>query len=81
MNAESRPEAALEVIGATKVSLSQMGSPSRIRTDAEELELRELALFLGGCRRRREDAADRLPPLADGRRDPLRAPSEGGACS
>jgi hypothetical protein len=40
------------------------------RTEAEEAYMRELAEFLGACRRRREAAARRLPPLADGRRDP-----------
>ena len=47
------------------------------RTPEEEARLSELATFLGRCRRLRDDAGHRLPPLPDGRRDPLRAPTDG----
>jgi hypothetical protein len=47
--------------------------PSRrlSRTPDEEAYMRELAEWLGACRRRRGEAALRLPPLDSGRRDPL----------
>lgn len=48
-------------------------------TVAEEERIVALATFLGGCRHRRDDAAARLAPLADGRRDRLRAPTDGGS--
>ena len=57
----------------------KMGAPRR-RTLMEEVRISELAAFLGKCRQRRDDAVNRLPPLTDGRRDPLREPTDGSWC-
>jgi hypothetical protein len=73
-----RQETAQSSTKTTKHIFPQSTDIPRRRTAEQEAAMRELAAFLGQCRRRREDAALRLPPLADGRRDPI-APITDGA--
>lgn len=70
----------VSVDASTDISPSDFPPLIRRRTAEEEAYYAEVAKFLGQCRRRREGAALRLPPLADGRRDPLESVTDGAAC-
>jgi hypothetical protein len=83
MKAERAPEGPL-----TSAAAKQSGAASvpqdtddivfpRRRTVRDDAAVAELARFLGECRSRRQDAAKRLPPMADGRRDPFGPVTDG----